>query len=80
MAFALFIGLVLALVGFTLPLAIITSDRLQNVRITIGTFNAFNAFLWTLCYNTYKGAAIGFGISILTTVLLIVYRMVSRSR
>ena len=80
MPVALALGLILALVGFTLPMAIIISDRLLQARVAIGIFNAINGFLWTVCYNTWAGAGIGLAISILTTLLLILYRAVSRSR
>lgn len=78
--YALVMGLSNALLGFTLPMALIMSDRLLRARIAIGVFNAINAFLWTVCYNTFWGTFIGTVVSLLTTLLLYVYRVVSRSR
>ena len=80
-AIVLAIGLINALAGFTLPMALIISDRLLQARVAIGVFNAINALLWTVCYNNFIwGTIIGFGVSALTTLLLYVYRVVSRSR
>ncbi len=72
------VGLALALIGFTLPMALILSERLFRARVTIGVFNAITAFLVTAWSDIYFGVAIGIGVSLVTTGLLYLYRMLSR--